>query len=90
VSSLVAGSLSADEVPEALVLLAACGAALEVSTKAGDRGVDVGAGQFQLDIPVELLEAGVAADLRLGGAEKALERVVRDGTLRHIASSWGA
>ncbi|MDX6593437.1 MAG: hypothetical protein QOJ13_2633, partial [Gaiellales bacterium] len=50
------------------MLLAACGTALEVSTKAGDRGVDVGAGQFQLDIPVELLEAGVAADLRLGGA----------------------
>src|SRR5207249_5509179 len=55
--------LAADECAEALVLLAAGGAAVEVGAQPGQRGVGVLAGELELYIPVEPGEALVAADL---------------------------
>ena len=49
------------------MLLAAGRAAVEVGAQARDRAVGVLARELELDVPVELVEAGVAADLRLGG-----------------------
>jgi hypothetical protein len=51
------------------VLFAAGLAAGEVGAEAGELGVRVLAGELQLDVVVELGEAGVAANLRLFGAE---------------------
>ena len=45
------------------MLLAAGRATLQVGAQAGHGGVRVGAGDFELDVAVELLEALVAADL---------------------------
>src|SRR5262245_23814737 len=64
-----------DERPQALVLLAAGGAAFEVGAEAGELAVCVTPGELELDVPVELLEALVAADLRVGGSEQAAERL---------------
>ena len=52
------------------MLLAAGRAAVEVGTHAGDRGIGVLALQLEVDVPVELVEAGVAADLGCGRAEQ--------------------
>ena len=52
---------------EALVLLAAGRAALEVGAQSGNRRVGVVAGELELDVAVELVEALVAADLRPAG-----------------------
>jgi hypothetical protein len=55
---------------QALVLLSAGGAALEVRAHAGDRAVRVAAGELQVDVLVEEVEAVVAADLGPVGAEQ--------------------
>ena len=60
---LVARLLAGDERPQAVVLLAARGAAFEVVAHPRDATVGVRALQLQLDVPVEQLEALLAADL---------------------------
>jgi hypothetical protein len=67
------GSFAADKGSQALMFLAAGRAAVQVCPQAGDGYVDVFAGELELDVAVELLEACVAADLRFGGAEEATE-----------------
>src|SRR5215210_4307137 len=76
-------ALGEHERAQALVLLAARGAAHEMGAKPGDRGVRVLAVELELDEPVELCEALVAADLGSFGAEQALE--IR--SVGHAASS---
>src|SRR5262245_33022993 len=79
--------LAADERAQALVLLAAGRAAGEMSAQPRDRRVGVCAGELQLDVAVELLEALVAADLRLGRPEQPPERLLQLRSLRHVPSS---
>ena len=79
--------VAADEGAQALVLLAARGAPCQVRAEPGDGGIDVGAGQLELDVAVELVEAGIAADLRLGWSEQTAECVVEVGAFAHVASS---
>jgi hypothetical protein len=61
------------------VLLAARRAAVEVSAQTGDRRVDVFPRELELDVAVELLEAHLAADVRLGGTEEPDERLLEIG-----------
>src|SRR5205085_8136785 len=79
--------LAADERAQALVLLAARGAAVEVRAQPGHRGVRVLAGELELDVPVELREALVAAELGPGGAEQPSERLLQVGPFAHLVSS---
>ena len=69
------------------MLLAARGAAGEVRAQAGNGRVGVCAGELELDVAVELVEARVAADLRLGGAEQTAECLVAVRALHHVVSS---
>src|SRR5436190_5682499 len=64
------------ERPQALVLLAAGRAAVEVRTQPGQGRVRVGARELEVDVTVELGEALVAADLRPGRAEEPVENGV--------------
>ena len=57
----------AEESEQALVLLPAGRAALQMSPEAGHFGVRVGTGHLELDVAVELGEALVAAELGLAG-----------------------
>ena len=59
---------------QAVVVFRAGGAALEVGAHARDRRVGVGAGELELDVAVELLEALLAAELRAAGAGQAREQ----------------
>src|SRR3954469_11950888 len=54
--------------PQALMVLGACRAALEMGPQPGDRGVGLDAGELQLHVAVQLLEAALTADLGLGRA----------------------
>jgi hypothetical protein len=81
------GRFAADEGAEALVLLAAGGAAVEVGAQARECGVHVGARELELDVAVELLEAGIAPDFGLGRAEQAAQCVFEIGALGHFVSS---
>jgi hypothetical protein len=65
-----------DEGAEALVVLAAGGAALEVRAQPGDPFVCRLPLQLELDVLVEALEALVAKNLRLARSEQPLEGVV--------------
>src|SRR3954454_23362751 len=58
---------------EALVVLLAGRTALEVSAHARHRRFGVGAGQCQLDVGVELLEALLAGQFSPGGVEYAAQ-----------------
>src|SRR3954447_17928057 len=71
---------------QALVLVTAGRAALEVRRHARHAGVGGRPAQLQLDVRVELLEALVAAQLRCRRAEHAREDLVR-GELVHRSSS---
>ena len=71
--------LAADERAQALVLLAAGGAAVEVGAQAGNRGVGVLAGELELDVAVELVEADVAADLGPAGPRSRPSACFRSG-----------
>src|SRR5258708_208460 len=64
-----ASLLGVDEAQQALVVLVAGRAALEVGAHAGDLGVRVGAGGLQVDVAIELREALLAAQLRAGRPE---------------------
>ena len=79
--------LAADESAQALVLLAAGGAALEMGSQAWDRCVGVFACQLELHVLVEEREALVAADLGLLRAEQSSERLSEFGAFRHGVSS---
>src|SRR3954447_9813083 len=61
--------LARDEVAQTGEVLGAGGAALEVGVHAGDPRIGGLAGEGQLDVAVELLEALLAGQLRLTGAE---------------------
>src|SRR4029450_6357629 len=62
--------LPADEGLEALVVLPAGRAAGEVRPEAGQLGVRITPGELQFDVPVQVVEALVASDLRPGGTEQ--------------------
>lgn len=67
--------LAADEGTEAGVILLARGAADQVSLHPGDGRVGVVAGEFEVDVAVELLEALLAADLRPSRSEQPSQRL---------------
>src|SRR5215213_4111801 len=75
-----------DEGAQAVVLLAARRAPFEVRAQAGDGGVGIGAGDFELDVAVELVEADVAADLGAGRPEEPGKHVLRMLLLGHRSS----
>ena len=52
------------------MVLATGGASFEVRPHAGHGGSCVGVGDFELDVAVELREALLASELRLGRSEK--------------------
>ena len=56
------------------MLLATRRASLEMRPQPGDRRVRVGARELELDVAVELLEAGLAADLGLCRPEQTARR----------------
>src|SRR5919201_5725596 len=78
--------LPADERAQALVLLAAGGAAVEVGAQSGHDRVRVLAGELELDVLVELREALVAADLRRRGPEQPSERLLQIRPFAHLPS----
>ena len=62
------------------MLLAAGGAAVEMRAEAWKGRVGVPARELEPDVAVELVEALVAADLRLGRAEQPAERLLQIGS----------
>ena len=75
-----------DQGAQALVLLTARRAALEMGAQPRNRSVGIGARQLELDVAVELVEADLSADLLLGRAEQAAERGLQIRTFGHRAS----
>src|SRR4051794_25756615 len=65
-----------DQGVEALVVLSAGRAALQMGTQARKAGVGILPVELQLDVLVEQLEAAFAADLIAGRAEQPLQRLV--------------
>src|SRR5215212_2879152 len=72
--------LRGHEVAQAFVLLGAGRAARQMRAHAWDGGIGVAAGKLDLDVAVELVEAGLASELGVGGAEQAAEQVVGHGS----------
>ena len=70
------------------MLLAAGRAAVEVGAHAGNRGFGILALQLEVDVPVELVEAGVAADLGCARAEQPFHEGCECG-LGHCGASSG-
>src|SRR3954452_11688808 len=62
-----------EERGEALVVLAAGGAPVQVRAHAGNGQLGVAPGQLELDVAVEVLEALLAAELVAGGPEQAVD-----------------
>ena len=58
------------------MVLAAGRAADQVGAHAGHPCVGVRTAQLQFDVAVEVLEALLASELRLGGAQKALQKTL--------------
>src|SRR3954447_16883494 len=79
--------LAGDEVAEAAEVLGAGGAALEGGAHAGDPRAGGLAGERQLDVAVELVEALLAGQLRGAGAEGPAEQLVPFLVLFHPSSS---
>jgi hypothetical protein len=77
----------ANERSQALVLFATGGAAVEVGAQTRDRGVRVSARELELDVPVEFVEAGVAADLGTCRAEEPAKRLLQIGSLHQFSSN---
>src|SRR3954468_10415966 len=73
---------AAGDLAQALVILAAGRAAFEMRAHPGEELVGVIAGQLEVDVLVQQLEALVAADLGPIGAEQAGEQVA--GVGRHV------
>src|SRR5262249_51934593 len=84
---LAAPALGAHERAQAFVLLAAGRAAVEVCAKPRDLGVRVPACELELDVPVQVLEAVVAAELGPGRAQKPRQRLLGVGAFHQRASS---
>src|SRR5918994_1571300 len=78
--------LAANQGVQALVLLTAGGAAIEMRAQTGDRRVCVLASELQFDVAVELVEADIAADLRPDGAQEAAECLLQVGSLHQCSS----
>src|SRR5204863_3007076 len=78
--------LRADERGEAVVVLMARWAALEVRPHARDRRVRVSSGEPELDVSVEVLEALLAGQLRARRAQQSREQV---GVWRDVAAAHG-
>src|SRR5207245_7781545 len=76
----------ANERAQAFVLLAAGGATSEVRAQAGHRRVGVAAGELELDVLVELLEALLAANLVACRPQQPAERLLQLGSLHHFSS----
>src|SRR4051794_41891234 len=64
-------TLAGDERAQALVVLPARGAALQMRGHAGDRGLGIAAGELGADELAEALQALLAADLRARPAQQA-------------------
>src|SRR3954468_19693507 len=79
--------LARDEVAKAGEILGAGGAAVEVCAHAGDPRVGRLAGEAQLDVAVELLEALLAGQLRVRGAEDPSQDDVAFLVALHASSS---
>ena len=62
------------------MLLATGGAPVEVCTQAGNHGIGVAAVDFELDVPVELVEADLAADFGPDRPKEPDERPLELGT----------
>ncbi|HEX5174793.1 MAG TPA: hypothetical protein VFV91_11695 [Gaiellaceae bacterium] len=62
--------LARDEFEQAVVLLPAGRAALEVGAQAGQRRVGRLARELEFDVAIELLEADIAAHFGVGGSEE--------------------
>jgi hypothetical protein len=75
--------LRADQGTQALVLLAAGRAAMQVRAQTGKSGVGIVSGDLEIDKAIELFEALVAADLCLGRAEQPFEHALEVGRLHH-------
>src|SRR6476620_3295742 len=76
-----------DEVAQAVEVLGAGRAAVEMRAHAGDPGVAGLAGEAQLDVAVELLEALLAGQLRSARAEHPAQERVAVVVARHASSS---
>ena len=68
------------------MLLAAGGAAGEVRAQARNRPVGVETRELELDVAVELVEAGVAANLGAGRTEQPVEQLPRIVSLHQCSS----
>ena len=81
--------LRRDERSQALVVLRARRAPLQVLAHPGDRGVGLALAEFELDVAIEQLEALLSADLEPVGTEQAPDQPV--GKIRvHLVTSVGS
>ena len=85
--SLLGRRLSADEREQAVVLLAAGRAPVQVRAEAGNGRIRVFTGQLELDVAIELLEARIAPDFRPGRPEQTTECPVGMSLLHQVLSS---
>src|SRR5215204_1342619 len=72
------------ELAQALVILVAGGTALEVCAQPGQAGVGVLAGQLEIHVLVEALEALLASDLGAGRSEQAGDQVSVGVVCAHV------
>src|SRR4051812_37945860 len=79
--------LAADEREQAVVILAAGGAADKMGTQARDRRVGISAGDFELDVAVKFFETDIAADLGLDGPQQTSQCPLDLEVLGHSSSS---
>ena len=84
---LLGRRLSADEREQAVVLLAAGRAPVQVRAEAGNGRIRVFTGQLELDVAIELLEARIAPDFRPGRPEQTTECPVGMSLLHQVLSS---
>src|SRR5262245_12093287 len=93
-SYLLQRPVIAYECEQALVLLAAGRAALEVRMQPGGGRVRICTCDLELDVLVEACEALVAADLGLSRPDEAPERLLQISAFVHVSSSeshvWSA
>src|SRR5215218_2224272 len=81
--------LLTDELAQARVVLVARGTALKMRAHARKAGVGVLAGELEVDVLVEQLEASIAADLRLIRAEQPGDEIPLRAVCAHFrAPVW--
>src|SRR5436190_4041170 len=81
---------AADERAKALVLLVAGRAANQVRGQSGELCVGVAACELEFDVPVEILEAPVAANLGVCRPKQPPKRLPQIGWLHRFSFSSGA